>query len=80
MSTTPASTLTAPSPANKKLDDGVRECRATQNISGRYINRNKLKAMLRMTFGVGAYDIYVSCASAFKPCKVRDAVLTVIIR
>jgi hypothetical protein len=48
------------------LDDEVLETRAIQNISGRYIDPTKLKAMLRMIFGVGAYDVYVSCIRANK--------------
>jgi hypothetical protein len=42
------------------LDDNDTKGFATQDISGRYINQTKLTTLLRMKFGVGAYDIHVS--------------------
>ena len=58
--TTLASSLTAVDRASNMVDENLLEPRTTQNISGRYINRSKLTAMLRIKFGLGAYDIYVS--------------------
>ena len=44
------------------LDDDDEKALATQDISGRNINQTKLTTLLRMKFGVGAYDIHVSCS------------------
>jgi len=43
-------------------DDDEADGLATQDICGRNINQTKLTALLRMKFGVGAYDIHVSCS------------------
>jgi hypothetical protein len=53
------------------LEDDIPKPRAIQNISGRYINQSKLTAMLRMKFGAGAYDFYVSYSHDFGPVTKR---------
>jgi len=47
-------------------DDDVPEALATQDISGRNINQTKLTTLLRMKFGVGAYDVHVSLQPGLK--------------
>ena len=53
-------------------DDDVPDGLATQDISGRNINQIKLTAMLRMKFGVGAYDVHVSCNQASKTFSTNN--------
>jgi len=59
------SSLCNPNIISNPLDQVVSTARTIQNISGRYINQGKLETMLRMKFGVGAYDLYASFISVF---------------
>jgi hypothetical protein len=58
------------------LDDDTPEVRAVQNISGRYIDQTKLMALLRMIFGVGAYDVYVSFVRVFSGLNTSGGLRT----
>ena len=57
-------------------DDDEPNGLTTQDISGRNINQTKLTALLRMKFGVGAYDIHVSCSQVAEYCRLSKRICT----
>ena len=49
----------------EESDDEFFDITPTQSISGRNIDPAKLKTLLRIKFGAGAYDVYVSTHPPF---------------
>lgn len=71
------STVLAANTVSNILDDDDSKALPTQDICGRNINQTKLTALLRMKFGVGAYDIHVSCSQVSEYLETRGgSVLT----